>query len=377
MPDTAEALPLAPWPFRADPPQRYWANRMRYAKLGGLVHLLEDAYKFVAPEDGNRGDMARFFFFCMVLDQLAKEELPGDIAELGVYRGATASILANIARRLGRTAYLLDTFEGFAKTDLVAIDNDKPTAFADTSLERVRALVGDQNVKYIKGYFPATASQLPSDASYCLVHIDCDLYAPTRSALEYFYPRMVPGGFIIVHDYSSLHWNGAETAVDQFFAGRPEAVVPLPDNAGSVVIRKARDPSRDNWIVRRRSHLITEDWISTADGHIADLLEMGWSDPEAWGVWGIGKSHVLLVYLHSPDIGGLEIDADVHAALIAARTTQRIDVVVGGHRITRWTFTKDANRSPPHGLYSALGLCEGDREGEWAVHPRGVPPCLI
>ncbi|MBV8458997.1 MAG: class I SAM-dependent methyltransferase, partial [Acetobacteraceae bacterium] len=204
---------------------------MRYAKLGGLVHLLEDAYKFVAPEDGNRADMARFFFFCMVLDQLAKEELPGDIAELGVYRGATATILANIARRLGRTAYLLDTFQGFAKTDLVAIDNDKPSAFADTSLERVRAVVGEQNVKYIKGYFPDTASQLPADASYCLVHIDCDLYAPTRSALEYFYPRIVPGGFIIVHDYSSLHWNGAEAAVDQFFAGRPEAVVPLPDNA--------------------------------------------------------------------------------------------------------------------------------------------------
>ncbi len=157
---------------------------------------------------------------------------------------------------------------------------------------------------------------------------------------------MVPGGFIIVHDYSSLHWNGAEAAVDQFFAGRPEAVVPLPDNAGSVVIRKARDPSRDNWIVRRRARLITEEWTSAADGHIADLLETGWSDPEAWGVWGIGKSHVLLVYLHSPDIGGLEIDADVHAALIGARTTQRIDVVVGGHRVARWTFTKEANRSP-------------------------------
>jgi Macrocin-O-methyltransferase (TylF) len=344
MPDAIESAPLAPWPFRADPPQRYWANRLRYAERGGLVHLLADADKFVAAQPGNAGDMARFFFFCMVLDQLAKEELPGDIVEIGVYRGATASILANIARRLNRTAYLLDTFEGFADSDLVGIDDDKPSVFDDTSLEQVRAFVGDENVQYIKGHFPATASELPPDGSYCLVHIDCDLYAPTRSALEYFYPRMVPGGFIIVHDYSSLHWDGAETAVDQFFAGRSEAVVPLPDGAGSVVIRKARDPSRDNWIVRRRSRLVTEEWTSAADGRIADLLESGWSDPEPWGVWGVGETHVLLAYLHSEDAGGLEIDADVHAPLVGSRTSENVDVVMAGRRVARWVFTAETNR---------------------------------
>ena len=344
MPDSIENRPLAPWPYRADPPQRYWGNRARYEEQGGLVHLEEDVRGFVGVQEGNGGDIARFYFFCIIFDQLAKEGLPGDIVEVGVYRGATASVLANFARRLGRTAYLFDTFEGFPREDLTGIDTDKPMVFEDTSLESVRALVGDESVCFVKGYFPGTADQLPDDGSYCLVHIDCDLYAPTRSALEYFYPRMVPGGFMIVHDYSSLHWNGAENAVDQFFAGKPEAVVPLPDGAGSVVIRKARDPSRDNWIVRRRRDLVSENWTPTADGRIADLLESGWSDPEPWGVWGVGERHVLLVYLRSEQPGGLELDLDVHTALAGTRTGQTVDVLVAGRRVARWEFTLEANR---------------------------------
>ncbi len=346
MPDSLDSAPLAPWPYRADPPQRYWGNRARYNEKGGLVRLDEDVQGFVSVQDGNRGDMARFYFFCVVLDQLAKEALPGDILELGVYRGATASMLATMARRLGRTAWLLDTFEGFSQGDLTGIDSNKPMVFEDTSLDRVRSVVGEENVRFIKGYFPETAVQLPPDGSYCLVHIDCDLYAPTRAALEYFYPRVVPGGFIIVHDYSSLHWNGAESAVDQFFAGKAEAVVPLPDGAGSVVVRKARDPARDNWIVRRRRALLGEDWGDTADGRIAELLESGWSDPEPWGMWGIGERHVLLLYLNSADATGLELEMDVHTPIVGSRTRQSIEVFAGGKRVATWDFTARVNRGP-------------------------------
>jgi hypothetical protein len=58
------------------------------------------------------------------------------------------------------------------------------------------------------------------------------------SGLEYFYPRMVPGGFLIIHDYGSLTWEGAEKAVDTFFADKPESVIPIPDSSGSAVVRR-------------------------------------------------------------------------------------------------------------------------------------------
>lgn len=185
MVDPTEATPPAPtadpalpegcmagWPYQAEPPQRYSGNFGRYLAGGGRVRPQDDVRGFIAAQPSNRGDMARFFFFSLILDQLVKEGLEGDLVELGVYKGGTAALVATIARRLGRTAFLMDTFEGFATADLQGIDADKPTVFADTSLEAVRTLVGDTNTRFIKGYFPATATELPADGRYSLVHID-------------------------------------------------------------------------------------------------------------------------------------------------------------------------------------------------------------
>ena len=180
----------ATWPYRADPPQRYWGNYGRYIQRGGLVDLEEDIQGFVAG--GNIGDISQFYFFCLAFDQIRKDGLEGDLAELGVYRGHTASLIAKMARRLGRTAFLLDTFEGFDQSDLSGIDAHQNMQFADTSLEAVKALVGEDSVKFLQGHFPGTATEIP-ETSFCLVHIDCDLYTPILSALEYFYPRLVPG----------------------------------------------------------------------------------------------------------------------------------------------------------------------------------------
>jgi O-methyltransferase len=81
---------------------------------------------------------------------------------------------------------------------------------------------------------------MPENKTYSLVHIDCDLYAPILAALSYFYPRTSPKGFLIVHDYSSLHWPGAEQAVDEFFADKPENIVLMPDISGSIIVRKQK-----------------------------------------------------------------------------------------------------------------------------------------
>jgi len=161
-----------------------------------MIRLEDDIRGFTAGEQKN-GDMSRFYFFCVAFDELMKEGIKGDLAELGVYRGHTATMLATMARRMQTTAYLLDTFEGFNPADLKGIDAGHKMEFGDTSLEAVRALVGEDNVRYIKGYFPESASMMPDDPKFALVHIDCDLYAPLLAALNYFYPRLVPGGYTL------------------------------------------------------------------------------------------------------------------------------------------------------------------------------------
>ena len=339
--DRASRTRPAAWPYRADPPQRYWGNYGRYIERGGLIDLEEDIPGFVA--DGNVGDISRFYFFCLSFDQIMKDGLQGDFAELGVYRGQTASLIAKMARRFGRTAFLLDTFEGFEPSDLRGIDAGQKMQFADTSLEAVRARVGEQAVRFVKGHFPGTASELP-DTFYCLVHIDCDLYAPILSALEYFYPRLVPGGFLIIHDYSSLAWDGAERAIDQFFADKPEAIIPLTDGAGSVVVRKARPPGALLGSVGKRQAMSSGEWFPVGQGRMTDDLVEGWGGREDWGVWGVGPRHELRLHVPAVRDEDFWLDVDVHAPLDGNLREQIVDVSIERSPAAALRFTRVENR---------------------------------
>ena len=73
---------------------------------------------------------------------------------------------------------------------------------------------------------------------FALVHLDADLYEPTKAGLEYFYDKLEPGGFLILHDYGSPHWPGVLRAAQEFFANKPEKLIRIPDRSGSSLIRK-------------------------------------------------------------------------------------------------------------------------------------------
>jgi hypothetical protein len=288
--------------------------------------------------------MARFYLFCLVQDHLAKEELPGDIAEIGVYQGHTASLLAAAARRLHKNVFLFDTFEGFDRRDFVGVDANGQRHFSDTSLEAVRSLVGEDRVTYVKGYFPATAAAIPDDAAFCLVHIDCDLYKPARSALEFFYERLCPGGFMLVHDYYSLCWPGIERAVDEFLASRPESPIPVPDSAGTVAFRKVkRGGSEESWFHHRRATALRKGWAPAQGSAVGTLLGDGWHQPEVWGLWGMGQRHELTLFFPNPPTGDLLLEVDCHAVLIGPRTAMLVDVFVGNNHAAVWEFVRSAN----------------------------------
>jgi hypothetical protein len=213
-------------------------NRHLYLAQGGTGRPWDNHDFLHGNAVNNGGDLSRWYFLHLVCDQILDEGLKGDVAELGVYRGNTAALLASLARRLGRTAYLLDTFAGFSSLDLKGVDANQRIEFADTSVETVRALVGEAATVFVQGQFPKSAEQIPDGTSFVLVHLDCDLYSPMNAGLSYFYPRIAPGGFIILHDYSSLRWPGVKLAVDEFFADKPEKVIPIPDKSGTVVVRR-------------------------------------------------------------------------------------------------------------------------------------------
>ncbi len=190
----------------------------------------------------NAGDLPRLYAFILNTRQVLDDNVPGDMAELGVYRGNSAAVLAYYARKYGRKLLLFDTFGGFDAGDLTGVDSEKPREFADTSIATVREIVGADNVEFVIGRFPQSLRTALAESRFCLVHLDCDLYEPAKAGLEFFYPRLSPGGLIVVHDYANPYWAGIKAAVDEYCAGIPEKPVVFGDKAGTAMIRKVAEP---------------------------------------------------------------------------------------------------------------------------------------
>lgn len=176
----------------------------------------------------------------VILDLLARvSRVPGDIAECGVFRGSTLIpiTLAMDGHNPPRHVFGLDSFAGFDRSitvDLALGGDEDPEkregGFSGTSrdfvLSRIRDLGLQDRVDLVAGYFEATLPTLP-ERRYSFVHLDCDIYEGYRDCLEYFYPRLEPGGIILFDEYNDPPWPGCNKAIDEFLAGRPETVQPI------------------------------------------------------------------------------------------------------------------------------------------------------
>src|SRR6201998_2056906 len=147
----------------------------------------------------NNGDASRFISLVMNLRQLEVEGIQGVFAELGVWKGNSAAILADFAAKSGKRLFLFDTFSGFDQRDFVGIDRDKVVEFADVNIEYVSGTVGHSDITtYIQGFFPESITDAVRERSFALAHLDCDLYEPMKAALEFFYPRMPRGAMLVL-----------------------------------------------------------------------------------------------------------------------------------------------------------------------------------
>lgn len=143
-----------------------------------------------------------------------RDGVPGDLLEAGVWQGGTCIFMRGLLKVLAdttRTVWVADSFAGIPAPDLSAYpqDADEYLHTVDelaVSLETVRGnfarfeLLDDQ-VRFLKGYFKDTLYTAPID-QLAVLRMDGDMYQSTWETLDALYPKLSPGGFLIIDDYA-------------------------------------------------------------------------------------------------------------------------------------------------------------------------------
>ena len=196
-----------------------------------LINSLEAVYPNDPP------DQVRFYQLMRLVE--AANDLPdGEYLELGTHVGITLKLIHQYMDKTGRLCSV-DTFEGFDRRDIAVEPNKRWRVgnFLPTSAERVRDFLGNpDNLTVIAGWFPDAFEPLMS-LKWRFAHVDMDLQQPTARALEILWPRMVPGGIIVLHDYRHPMFCVREV-VDEFCHRIGLLPVEMPDRFGTGVIRK-------------------------------------------------------------------------------------------------------------------------------------------
>lgn len=187
------------------------------------------------PPEALAGDYVRLSTLELVCRQVS--QVPGAAAELGVYRGFFAGCINRLLPE--RELYLFDSFQGFE--DCAGAGPAFQQAHGNTDPKTVlKALPYPERARIYPGFFPGSLRGL--EERFCLVSLDGDFYQVTLEGLRYFWPRLNPGGFLLLHDWGNPNLPGVSKALEDFEQelGHFVTGVPLCDSCMSLILPKLR-----------------------------------------------------------------------------------------------------------------------------------------
>ena len=176
--------------------------------------------------------------------------LPGAIVEVGVFKGASLIRLATF-REVTESPYSrpiigFDAFGSFPvlgdAADAAYIERFQAASghgISQSELERALEVKGFRNVELVAGDLTKTVGaylETHPELRIALLHIDVDVYEPTRSALEALWTRIVRGGIVMLDDYGTVA--GETRAVEEFFADQDVLIEKPPTSHVSAFIVK-------------------------------------------------------------------------------------------------------------------------------------------
>lgn len=180
----------------------------------------------------------RILALCKAVEYLVESDIEGDIVECGVWKGGSMSAVARTmvkADKTDRTLWMYDTYDGMSEPGIEDVDflgqtakklmteqdrEDAMSVWCCSPLDQVKKCMGETGypsgrINFVVGKVEETLlTQKPETIS--LLRLDTDWYESTRCELEHLFPKLVPGGILIIDDYG--HWEGCRRAVDEYFA---------------------------------------------------------------------------------------------------------------------------------------------------------------
>lgn len=155
--------------------------------------------------------------------------LNGDFVECGVYNGESVYIITDFCKT---NFHLFDSWEGVSELGEFDGDTYKTYKWIASQEETQELLKDYNNIKYYKGWIPSRFDEV-KNIHISFLHLDLDLYEPTKQSLEHLWDKMVPGG-IVLSDFHDGFATGAEKATRDFFAGIRDIEV-LPTGVAVII----------------------------------------------------------------------------------------------------------------------------------------------
>jgi O-methyltransferase len=175
---------------------------------------------------------------------VVQDEIPGDLIETGVWRGGACIFMRGALKAYGdnsRTVWLADSFQGLPRPNAEKYPEDaadthwKRSDVLGISLDQVKSNFAryhllDDRVRFLKGWFSETLPTAPIQ-SLAILRLDGDMYESTMDALSSLYPRLSPGGFVIVDDY--FYTKSCEAAISDYREanGIVDPIIKIDDDA--------------------------------------------------------------------------------------------------------------------------------------------------
>src|ERR1035437_795761 len=184
-------------------------------------------------------DIRDFMDLSQLVTNVVRNDLEGDIAEFGSYKGHSGFLISELLNKLRseKLLYMFDTFNAFPGEEL-GIDAFWSNTHKVDFEEVKRRLASQANVKLIKGDFTETLP-LQSIKKFSLIYVDCDSYRATKFLMEYLYDNTLSkGGCMVFEDYGHPALLGNRLAVDQFFNERKDCLKFFSQFSGFYIVVK-------------------------------------------------------------------------------------------------------------------------------------------